>query len=533
LGEIAVADRLRTVDGLVLYNPDAMDFYTYKAMRKDDQVKASLALKKFAILSTPWTIKAAGSNPLAKKQAEFINYALLRIEGAFESKILGILTAMDFGFSVSEIVWTLYSEGPYNGWVGVDDIKAKSPQDITFSTDRYGNLSDILQFGKSLWGQVPGTTTTQPPQALVQKFIVYSYMEEFSNPYGIADLRAAYRPWWLKENTLRWTGMLLERYGIPPWVAYYDRAKLTNPEFEALKKVIDNAQAATAMLVPNLIKFEFPQVVMSGADIFLRTVTELDSQIARAILLPQQLGYSSERRYGSFAKAEIIFGLFLWVLSYMRRTLTETVIGPKLIKPLIDYNFGVQAEYPALVWSPLTQEVSTELMNLFLSATEKGVLHPTPMDEDTIRESLGMPPLTEPIVPGEVLPTEQADSRLRTLLSRQRDELVRFVEATGQTNDLRLKFLRDIQLVFRELLRSSMGNGKGHDFEQLRVIEDRATEATSRLRTELAEKVKIATTASGDGKAEDRIRKMYESYVMDDALTPHIDEMLRAARRKG
>ena len=214
----------------------------------------------------------------------------------------------------------------------------------------------------------------------------------------------------------------------------------------------------------------------------------------------------------------------------LQRPKLSSIVFPRIIKPLVDYNFGPQDEYPYLYWEPLTQEIASELLKLFTDMVTAQVIHPTPLDEDTVRQKLGFPPTKQEDHPGEILPTEEAFARLRTLLTRQRDELVKFVEGTGQTNDLRLKFLRDIQMVFRELLRVTSGDGKvgSKDYEQLHVIEDRATEATTRLRVELADRIKNAVGKT-DGPVGQRLRDVYEPYLREDALRAHVEDLLKAA----
>jgi phage gp29-like protein len=521
LGEAAIANTgLFTVDGLIVYNPDVITYETKRLMRRDDQVKSALALKKFSVLSTPWkVVPAQGGNGDHVRHADFVRYVLLRMERDFEGNLLEILSALDFGFSLTELVLTRYEDGPYAGAWGLRALKTRSPRDITFRVDKHGNILEIQQLGVPL------------PR---NKFVLYSYFGEFDNPYGTSDLIAAYRPWWLKENTYRWLGILLERYGIPPWIVKYQKGKVSPAEFDAVKTLIQRAQASTAALVPDTFSFDFPQVVMQGADVFLKAIGMLDAAIARAILLPQQLGFTQEVKFGSFAKAELIFGMFMWVLNYIRRDLSESVIGPQIIKPLVDWNFGEQDLYPTLQWEPLTQEISSELINLFLAAVDRQVVTPQPVDEQVIREKLGFPATVTqpPLQPGEVLPAEEAQTRLRNILTRQRDELARFVTATKQVEDLRLKFLRDIQIVFRELMRSAADRKRRDGLENqevLRFTEDRASELTSRLKSELMERVRVAMS----GDVEDipqRLKDAYAPFVAGDGLKPYVEEALRVAR---
>ena len=92
------------------YNPDSLvgrkGLEIYKKMKTDDQVKACLTIKKFARLSTPWDIKAGDAkNPQSIEMADFIRHTLRRLKGTFEKNLMDILSAMDYGFSLTEKVF--------------------------------------------------------------------------------------------------------------------------------------------------------------------------------------------------------------------------------------------------------------------------------------------------------------------------------------------------------------------------------------------------------------------------------------------
>ena len=101
------------------YNPDSLvgrkGIKIYREMKTDDQVKASLSIKKFARLSTPWDIKPADENNASSvEMADFIRYVLKNMKGTFEQDLLNILTAIEFGFSLSEKVFGIYKDGHIN-----------------------------------------------------------------------------------------------------------------------------------------------------------------------------------------------------------------------------------------------------------------------------------------------------------------------------------------------------------------------------------------------------------------------------------
>ena len=169
-----------------------------------------------------WTIKPASDDPADIEIAEFVEDALTNIKGTVSETLKEILSAMDYGYSISEIVWKLEELGDYAGKITIDQIKSKKPHFYRFDADEYGNLKpDGLLSNLFL-----GADTQRLP---VDKFIIYSYQQEFSNHYGRSDLREAYRSWWSKDNIIKFWNIFLERFGSPLAVGKYMNANPQRP----------------------------------------------------------------------------------------------------------------------------------------------------------------------------------------------------------------------------------------------------------------------------------------------------------------
>src|SRR3972149_8198111 len=88
----------------------------YSEMMEDDQIKACIELRKEARLSTPWQILSAEEGNLeADKRADFIKHVLKRMKGTFEDDLYEIFSAIEFGFSVSELFYEIMKDGPFGG----------------------------------------------------------------------------------------------------------------------------------------------------------------------------------------------------------------------------------------------------------------------------------------------------------------------------------------------------------------------------------------------------------------------------------
>ena len=170
------------------YNPDELvgkkGLAIYRKMAVDEQIKAAIYTKIFAVLSSGWEIQAP-EIPEEEKEAgdelvEFVKWNFEEMEGHFDSKLQEMLTALIYGYAVGEKVFYLIDFGKFAGKIGQKDIKFRRPESIDFEADEYGNLLEngVVQTGKML------------PR---DKFLIYSYRKQFSNYYGQSDLREAYR----------------------------------------------------------------------------------------------------------------------------------------------------------------------------------------------------------------------------------------------------------------------------------------------------------------------------------------------------
>lgn len=389
MGELAATDSA-LYTGLLTraYNPDILarrkgGLKVYDDMKVDDQVKASLALKKYAILAPGWTIEAAPDDANSEEIAAFIEDCFSQMKGTVNDFLLSVLTALDYGFSVNEIVWKALEEGDYKGKIGIAKIKSKKPHSFEFDIDEFSNLktNGLIQTGIN--------EKRLPPE----KFIIYVHQKEFENWYGTSDLRQAYRNWWSKENLIRFWNIYLERYGSPTAIGKY---KGTDPNAKSrLESVLSNLQSKTSITMRegdyDISLLEAQR--RSNAD-YLEAITYHDKGIARSILIPDRLVASGET--GAYSQSQTHFEVFLWVVAKLRQDLEESVMEEQVIRRLVTYNFGNDAGLiPKFKFNPLTEDQRKELATAFGDAVQKGAVSPTFKDENHIREILRFPEKTE------------------------------------------------------------------------------------------------------------------------------------------
>ena len=433
------------------FNPDALvrrkGLKIYEQMRQDDQVKSSLELKKHAVVASGWSIVPASQDPRDIEIAEFVEFVLHKMRGTINNFLFQAMTALDFGYSISEIIWKEYKEGKNVGMIGIDRIKGKNPRMFDFKSDEFGNLlpKGIVQLNT---GFVNGKAGRGHEAHLpTQKFIIYSYQKEFSNWYGKSDLRAAYPSWWSKDNTLKFWSMYLERFGSPIAVGKYNTATIDVQN--QLKQVLDSLQSKSSIVhSKDDFELDFLESKRRSASDYEAALNFYNRSIARAILVPDRVNETGDK--GAFAQAKVHFDIFLIIVQKLRGDLEEIVMEEQLIRRLIAFNFSNVEELPKFKFKPLTSAQRVELATTFSDAVQKGAVLPTPQDEDHLREALHFPEREEgqePVKrePNKTPDEDEIDEEKKKLAKDNREKTepekrVNFQEVNKQTEGLEAKY---------------------------------------------------------------------------------------------
>lgn len=340
-------DLISSAFKLYPYNPDELvlkkGLKIYDDMKKDDQVKACLSTKKLARLSTKSHVKPASKDAKDIEVAKFYAWALENMPGTQTNVLLGLMTALDYGYSVSEIVLKYIEGGFWKGKIGIKAIKTRKPHDFEFRTDTHMNIESLIQYQSGFEVPLP-----------IEKFILWSNDPEWGNPYGISDLKAGYRAWWMKDVVMKFWGIFLERYPSPIFIGRYPPG-LPEKEKSALLKILVNLQIKTAGIIPQGVQIDTIEVGKSGSKIYDDAIGKLDRQICRSLLVPDLLGMSDTPSKGSYALGKKHFDVFLWILVYLGEILEE-IWHEQFTKPFIDLNFDVKGKYPKWKLEEITEE---------------------------------------------------------------------------------------------------------------------------------------------------------------------------------
>ncbi len=386
------------------YNPDDIigrkGLKKYSEMARDEQVKAAMMAKQFSVIAPGWEVEPAehekaGEKKDAEEVSDFLEQVLNDMEGSFDTKLIEMLSALTYGYSVAEKIFKLIDYGDFKGLIGLSDLKFRNPEGIEFDTDAYGNM-------------YPDGVLQAKNRMPANKFLIYSYRKKFSNYYGDADLRECYRAWWAKDNVIKFMMITLERYGEPTWV-FNAAGGLSMETKGLLENFMRDIQSKSGLILPDTITADPKSPGNDAGRTYIPVLEYLDGLIRGALGMPNLIGAStSESQTGSFARSDTQMDMWLTLMEYIRHDV-EANLNEQIIKPLVDWNFDVtDGKYPVFRFKALSEEQKQAQFDTYMKGLTSHAMTKTRDDENFFRERLEVPLLPDDYpVTGEVTPEMQ------------------------------------------------------------------------------------------------------------------------------
>jgi len=384
------------------YNPDDLvqqdfDYRTYEDMTHDDQISVCLQLKKDLVLASGFDIISEGDQESDAEMKEYLEVALCEDPHIpFLESLEEVLTAYEYGFSVSEKIFKLKEDG----LLSLKCIKPRHPVTWLLHTDTHGNMVRYEQRG-------PRGSLDIDPSALIH----YVNNRRFSNPYGTSDLRVAYDAWFIKRQIIKFYAIYLEKAASPTPVGRYDQnapEAAVDKLFEALKKL----QTKSALVLPKEIEMEFLEAKSDG-EAYIKGINLFNMFIGRALMIPDLLGFQgSETSGGSYSLGKDQMAVFFKHIG-KRRSQIEDIVNKEIIKPIVRYNFGEVDKYPKFKLRPISDEDAMELAKLWIEGVKGKFYTPSEEEINHFRKLAKFPEgsVEYPEAPtqGMVLPIEDAE----------------------------------------------------------------------------------------------------------------------------
>ena len=408
------------------YNPDLLlnrkGDDVYKRMMRDSQVKSAYDLIMSILISRNFRFEKAVDDEKQKEIEEFFLFNMRNMDSTWPQALRSVLLAKAHGFSVSEKV---YKTGLYNGkdkWL-LKSIKAKPFETFTFDADQFGNLKKVVQ-------EQTGSLKRMDPS----KFIIYVNRPEIHPLYGESDLRAVYRPYWEKDNILKFWNIHLERVAGGFTVASAEAGApiLSTTERNDFDNVLKNITQATAIRVPSGYNIEIVQGV--NTDAFEKAIQNRDKQIAKGLMIPTLLGFSEQGAVGSNAQAQTQLETFFFIVQQQGELLADAM-NEQLFKELAWWNFGVE-EYPRFTFSRFSESQKREIALAWAEAVQKGTVINTFEDEQRTRELLSYDQRENDGSEGEkqeiISPDDSADEVKDEKIGEKVEEIQKMAESESE-----------------------------------------------------------------------------------------------------
>lgn len=361
------------------WNPDELigqrGYRVYTRMQQDDQLRALLGLKQSMVRAMGWHFRTERDDPAQRRCAAFFRFMLEgSLQGTFSDALGDMMTSQVYGFSLLEKVLGSVTWEGRRHW-SLRSLKLRPAATFSFETDAHGNCLRLLQ-----WQQ--GRQVPLPRE----RFVHHVNRPDVHPLYGESDLRACYRHWWAKDNLLKFWNIYLERMA-----AGFIHGRITGPltasERDELKAVMQNISAQTSIITPASVELEM--VTAPSTNAFEQAVAARDRAMAKALLVPNLLGFSEQGNVGSYSQSRTQFETFLCVINGLAESLADA-LNEQLFRELAWWNFGLR-HAPRFAFDPLTAQQKRELATAWQAALGAGAVTPGGDDERRTRELLGYP----------------------------------------------------------------------------------------------------------------------------------------------
>ena len=373
--------------------PGGEGYLTYRKMQHDPQIKACLSTKKVAVLSRGWEVHPASEDGADVLVADFTRQCLNDMAGSVLDVLYDALDALALGVSLLELNWRVREDG----LIGLKSIKAKDPAYFLFETDPFLNITAIRGLpALTVNVATPKGSALAEGVLPVDKFVIYPFQPSYANPMGLSDLRAAYQPWFLKQQLQRWWAKYLEKFGMPTVAGSYDpKAGYGVKQQREFLSLLAGVHNESALVMPADFSVKLLEAVRTTDSGFDEAIAYMDRSMAKSIL-GQSLTADSSDRGATYALGAVQANVLSFYLQKLQRDLEDVVMNEQVIKRLVGYNFPPGTPCPTFHLGRVDDDRLAATAQLMSGLIGGGVVAP---DEPWIRSYLGLPANPLPSAP--------------------------------------------------------------------------------------------------------------------------------------
>lgn len=342
----------------------------YERMMFDPQVAAVISILKASILETGPTIVPAISDPddkdydKSKEIAAQVERMLSDLEQPFDDVLWDLLDSVALGNKVAEATYEMGSSIKGTQMLLLRKLKTKPRSSTLFAVDAYTNLIGLLARRSATGVATPGTIFdvqrseydgVDSPFRIIppSKFVISTFRPRDNDPRGTSILRAAYSPWWRKQQIVPEYIRYIAQFAGPSIIGFTpeDAQDVIDPDNEEATVTPQQVMLAALQELRNGTAAVFPygaqtkEIVMNGdGAAFLRGIAQCDQQITKAVLT-QELA-TEEGRHMARAAAEVHQDV-LDTLVRQGKISASKMIRNQIFRVWVEMNYGNEAVYLA------------------------------------------------------------------------------------------------------------------------------------------------------------------------------------------
>ena len=351
-----------------------LSYKQYRDIMKDPQVKVGLEILKYFLISKNYVLTSDSDDEISIEITDFIQESLDNMETPFRDVIKNILTAIRYGYSVQEKVYTMNTDNRIT-IKGLYPIHIKTLQNDPFIRDKTGELTGIHQ--ESMYGAV---------DIPIDKCLLYSFDKEFDEIEGNSILNEIKPIAEDKEDIKDWLMTFLNKNESPTMYG-----KTDDPTHAPIiQDALDNVAAgATNIVVGTNDDLGILESSHRG-EAYFTTLNYNDNQIFRRMFLGSLLLGSGDQT-GSYAQSytqeNVLFQILDGVLTDIAQIIQRTVVNE-----LTSMNFGLSAKAPSFSFEKFTKKDVLKLLEIVKGFIDNGSFD---SDNQSFKELLGAAFLTE------------------------------------------------------------------------------------------------------------------------------------------
>ena len=351
-----------------------LSYKQYRDIMKDPQVKVGLEILKYFLISKNYVLTSDSDDEISIEITDFIQESLDNMETPFRDVIKNILTAIRYGYSVQEKVYTMNTDNRIT-IKGLYPIHIKTLQNDPFIRDKTGELTGIHQ--ESMYGTV---------DIPIDKCLLYSFDKEFDEIEGNSILNEIKPISEDKEDIKDWLMTFLNKNESPTTYAKTDDPTHAPIIQESLNNI---SAGATNIVVGTNDELGILESSHRG-EAYFTTLNYNDNQIFRRMFLGSLLLGSGDQT-GSYAQSytqeNVLFQILDGVLTDIAQIIQRTVVND-----LTSMNFGLSAKSPSFSFEKFTKKDVLKLLEIVKGFIDNGSFD---SDNQSFKELLGAAFLTE------------------------------------------------------------------------------------------------------------------------------------------